>query len=412
MKIISLSIVDYRKIRCVEITPKGNVVQITGKNSQGKSCILQAAVTALGGGAVEPEVPIRRGQTCAMIALQTDEFKLEWRKTQTKTYLQITLPDGTPVKNPLSWLKERIGAVDFDPQGWLTLKPKDQRQALLELVPDADFSKFDGEIQRLAEKRKEVMAEKRRGDANLEQLPVHGPDVPDKEVSAADLAKKLMDSQKVNAERAEAVEAMDQHTKDLDDCQQEMIELEEKATKLAAQLEATKKRLETTTIIDLAPIQKQLAEVDGINAKVRQKQQRQAIEAGVATLAEQITDLHHKIQDVESSKAKAMTEIKWPVDKLSVDETGVLYQGLPIAETNTAKRDEIALALWMARNPWMKDVFIDANSLDTESFQRFAALADTKDIRVWMEKATDGEALSNAIVIEDGSIKGDGNATD
>jgi hypothetical protein len=59
----------------------------------------------------------------------------------------------------------------------------------------------------------------------------------------------------------------------------------------------------------------------------------------------------------------------------------------------------------------MKDVFIDANSLDTESFQRFAALADTKDIRVWMEKATDGEALSNAIVIEDGSIKGDGSGS-
>lgn len=49
MKIVSLTAENVKKLTVVEITPAGNLVQITGKNGQGKSSVLDAIWWALAG---------------------------------------------------------------------------------------------------------------------------------------------------------------------------------------------------------------------------------------------------------------------------------------------------------------------------------------------------------------------------
>lgn len=52
MKIVSLKAENIKRLVAVEITPKGNVVKITGKNANGKSSVLDSIWMALGGGVV------------------------------------------------------------------------------------------------------------------------------------------------------------------------------------------------------------------------------------------------------------------------------------------------------------------------------------------------------------------------
>ena len=62
MKIVKFIAENIKRLKVVEITPNGNVVEICGKNDQGKSSVLDAIAWALGGQALIDAVPIRLGE--------------------------------------------------------------------------------------------------------------------------------------------------------------------------------------------------------------------------------------------------------------------------------------------------------------------------------------------------------------
>ena len=62
MKILKLTAENIKKLKVVEITPQGNVVQITGRNGSGKSSTLDAIWWALAGKEAIQGKPIREGE--------------------------------------------------------------------------------------------------------------------------------------------------------------------------------------------------------------------------------------------------------------------------------------------------------------------------------------------------------------
>lgn len=60
MKIIKFRADNVKRLTAVEITPDGNMVQITGKNGQGKTSVLDAIWWALGGKENIQGQPIRK----------------------------------------------------------------------------------------------------------------------------------------------------------------------------------------------------------------------------------------------------------------------------------------------------------------------------------------------------------------
>lgn len=61
MQIVELLVERLKRIKAVQIIPKGPVVQITGRNAQGKSSVLDAIEYALGGKGCQPQRPVRDG---------------------------------------------------------------------------------------------------------------------------------------------------------------------------------------------------------------------------------------------------------------------------------------------------------------------------------------------------------------
>ena len=72
MKIIKLEAENIQKIKAVEITPEGNTVIISGKNSQGKTSVLDSIAMALGGKNMIPQKPIRKGQKEATVKVDLE----------------------------------------------------------------------------------------------------------------------------------------------------------------------------------------------------------------------------------------------------------------------------------------------------------------------------------------------------
>src|SRR3990170_4767078 len=81
MKILKLTAENVKKLRAVEITPTGELVEITGRNGAGKSSVLDAIWWALAGTKHIQAVPIRKGATKARIRLDLGELIVERRFT-------------------------------------------------------------------------------------------------------------------------------------------------------------------------------------------------------------------------------------------------------------------------------------------------------------------------------------------
>lgn len=85
MKIISLQAENVKRLTAVSITPDGNLVQISGRNGQGKTSVLDAIWWALEGAANIQAEPIRKG---------ADE-------AQRKVFARQCLDQTDPVARPL-----------------------------------------------------------------------------------------------------------------------------------------------------------------------------------------------------------------------------------------------------------------------------------------------------------------------
>ena len=67
-KIVSLRAENIKRLRAVEITPAGHLVEITGRNGQGKTSVLDSIEMALAGKRSIPTRPIRDGAEEALLS--------------------------------------------------------------------------------------------------------------------------------------------------------------------------------------------------------------------------------------------------------------------------------------------------------------------------------------------------------
>lgn len=149
MKIVKFVAENFKRLSLVEITPEGNMVQITGRNGQGKTSVLDGILAAIEGLASTPSVPIRKGQKEAKLTIDMDEFKVtrtfrlaEDGKEFTHS-LKVENKDGMRPSKPQNVLDGWLGKFSLDPLEFLRLPPDKQFNALRRFVPDIDFEAID-----------------------------------------------------------------------------------------------------------------------------------------------------------------------------------------------------------------------------------------------------------------------------
>src|SRR5262245_25537416 len=145
MKIISLTAENVKKLSVVEIVPKGNLVQITGKNGQGKSSVLDSIWWALAGTTHIQAAPIRKGADEARIKLDLGEiivkrvFKrhaaAEGEAETYTTAITVENAEGARFPSPQRMLDGFIGALTLDPLEFASMEPREQAETMRRFVP-------------------------------------------------------------------------------------------------------------------------------------------------------------------------------------------------------------------------------------------------------------------------------------
>jgi len=148
MKIIRLQAENIKRLIAVEIQPSSNLVQITGKNGNGKTSVLDSIWWCLSGGQNIQSKPIRTGENQAVVVLDlgemvvTRKFKLN-KEGETTSSLTVENKVGVKFPSPQALLDKLLGDLTFDPLGFARMEARKQFETLRKFVPSVDFDAID-----------------------------------------------------------------------------------------------------------------------------------------------------------------------------------------------------------------------------------------------------------------------------
>lgn len=392
MKIIGLKSKNIKRLKAVEIKVDNSksLVEISGANAQGKSSVLDSIWYALGGKKQIPGKPIREGQEEAEIELKLNGYTIVRTFKGSKTTLTVTRDSGERATNPQEFLNSLISEVAFDPLSFTRMKEKEQVEELARIL-NVDIKIFQDKIKELTEERLLVGRDIKTLGKYTEQ-------------QVAD-AQKILEEQIKLPSAEEAVSALtraEQEIAQYNQCQQDIVKIDQEIK----ELQEKKERLKA--------VQKPTHNLDELRlnvSSIQEKHQKVVLARSIIEQSKEVQEKQDeynnyttKIRKVEADFDEAIKNSQMPLQGLSWDDNGILYNNIPFNQLSSAEQLKVSMAMAMAGNPELKVIIIkDGSLLDSENIKVVEELAKGRDFQVWCEVVD--ETGQVGFYIEDGEIK-------
>jgi DNA repair exonuclease SbcCD ATPase subunit len=398
VKIVKLQAENVKRLRAVEITPTGNVVQITGKNGQGKTSLLDAIWWALGGQAAIQGQPIRTGENRARIRLDLGEIVVTRKfkrheDGEVATEIIVENAEGVRYGSPQRMLDALLGELTFDPLAFARMAPKEQFETLRRFVPGVDFDAIDAAQKTDYDIRTTLNRQAKEARAQAEGVAV-----------PADTPATAVDEQALVAELAAAGEK-NREADRIAAAWNRVSVLRDQAARLSNEADALAKTLPESIPqpIDVQALRQKVDAAHRLNAGVEARAKRAELLSKAEDLEEQSVLRTQQMEARERGKRAAIAAAAMPVSGLDFGEGVVLKDGVPFDQASDAEKLRASVAIAMAMNPKLRVVRIrDGSLLDAESLETVAQMADANDCQVWVERVSDDRKVG--FVIEDGAL--------
>lgn len=439
--IVELKAENVKRLKAVHIKPDGSLITVGGKNAAGKSSVLDSIAYALGGSALVPEEPIRRGEDQAKVELDlgafvvTRTFRREqvptdvpnsWVWGPTRSTLTVRNKDGAVYPSPQAMLDKLLGSLTFDPLEFARAKPKEQLETLRRLT-NLDTTVLDEQRKAAYDRRAVIKKQIQAAKHRLDEMPGNIQDDTER-VSIADLVAELSKAEelrKVADEAARAEQEAQRRTFDLakiagglegiiEKLERELDEYRKKLSIIKTQQfdadlafhAAQKTSMEALAAVpDTAETRQQLKDADEHNKQVDRNDAKRQAWGEHVRLVEQAEDESLTIYAVDLRKNELIASVKFPVDGLGFREDGVLFNGLPFEQASTSEQLRISVAIGMALNSQLRVLLVrNGECLDSESRLFLAQLAEESGVQLWMERMTESNE-GVTVMIEDGQVK-------
>lgn len=422
MKIKRLISENVKKLKAVDIEPKENLVIIAGRNAQGKSTVLDSIIYALGGKSVMDDIPIRSGEESAQIVLDLDKFQVIRNLTKTdlgfKQGVQIKSKDGAIYPSPQGMLDKLLEGKAFDPLEFSRMKPLEQQKMLAGLLK-LDFTKFESERVRLEEQRRDIGREVNRLKARFSELSEPEVNLPDKPIDEstysdefAEVNKKVTANEKIKSSIFVIDTLFESYGKERFELEQQIQKLQNRVS-LIKNL-AGEKLLEKAKLKGLLEeigedptklIKQKIAEAKVLNKKIENKNLYVHIENELSDNVVEYDKYTQALEELKKAKSDYITSCEYPIEGLEVNDTGVMYNGLPFSQASSAEQLKVSLAIVEAFNSELRLCIIkDGSLLDKDSMEYLKQWSDEKDMPVWIEVVSNENKDADSIFIEDGMV--------
>ena len=405
VKINSLELENVKRIKAVALEPSPNgLTVIGGKNNQGKTSVLDAICWALGGEKYRPSQAQREGALMPPNLKITLSNGIVVERKGKNSALKVTDPNGN--KSGQQLLNSFVETFALDLPQFLNAGNRDKANILLQIIGVGDKlfelerqekAKYDERtaIGRIADQKAKFAAEMTSYDG-----------VPEIPISASELIARQQDILARNGENQRKRQQKAQYDYELEQARQALDEAKRRFAQ--AQANAQTAAASAADLIDESTeeLEKNISEVETINAKVRANLDKMKAEEEAKGYADQYAALTTDIETIRKAKYDLLNGADLPLPELSVEEGELTYKGQKWDNMSGSQQLRVATAIVRRLNPECGFVLLDKlEQMDTETLTEFGQWLESEGLQAIATRVSVGEECS--IIIEDGYIAGE-----
>lgn len=404
LRLIRVDVQDIKAIKAVSIDTDRSVVEISGKNGQGKSSILDSIWWALAGTRPIQADPVRHGAEKGEVELDLGDMIV--RRVIPKVgspKLVVEMKNGLQPGRPQELLDSLIGPLNFDPLEFARADAKRQIEMLRGLVKDFDFEAAEAEHQGLYDQRRDFNRDVKSLEARIANAPDFSAlkDVPDID----DLEEEYEFARRQNEARKDLESARIRLDDGIASIEKRVKELQAEAARMKSERAAL---AEPPEEVDLAPLREKLtaaraAREEAASLKGRKEAYDRDCE-DLKALRKKVDQANDRMDEIKASITKAIADADLGLEGFEIAEGAVLLNGVPFDQASTAQKIRASAALAMAGDSKIRLLWVREGSLlDEDSLKALREMAEERDFQVLLE--TVGEGHEGAVIIEDGQVR-------
>ena len=415
--IISLTIENIKKIKAISIHPTGGFVEITGRNGQGKSTVLDAIWWALKGKDNIQAAPIRNGQDKGRIELETEDYRIErtFKRNEVgqdyTTKITVTAKDKARMSSPQAVLDGFTGMLGFDPLAFMRQTPRQQYDTLRGLCKlSVDVEELDRQYKSLFDQRTDINRDIKVCEARLSNMQIPA-NAPTERIDVSALVDKVEEINQSNSSiqqkqrirqtlLADNVRRSDETAK----LKARLAEIARETEHANSQIKGITEYLQTHKLQDASYFSDKIKQAEQINSVMDLRDNRAQEEKVLRTAQKEAEALTKKMQDLKEQKRAAIESANLPVKGLEFGDGELLMNGVPLEQLSAAEQLKLSMDIAMAENPKLRVILLkDASLLDSESMDYIRRRAEAEGYQVWAERVSSDGAIG--FIIEDGELK-------
>lgn len=405
VKINELLIENVKRVKAVQFEPSADGLTIIGgRNGQGKTSVLDAIAWALGGNNYKPSIPERDGALVPPnLHIELSNGLIVERKGKNST-LKVTDPNGN--KSGQQLLNEFVSTLALDLPKFINGSDKDKADSLLKILGIGDvLAQLDTKENQLYAQRTEVGRIADRKKKAADEMPMY-PNVPKEPVSATELIKQQQEILARNGENERKRQDAARYEQILANAQIAFDEAKAALQKAEQDCLTARKSAEDLHDESTAELEKNLAEIEALNIKIRANSTKEAAEVEANNLQQEYDGLTGQIESVREERSKLLDSAELPLPGLSVKDGKLIYNNMPWDGMSGSDQLKVATAIVRKLNPQCGFVLMDKlEQMDLETLQEFGAWLKQEGLQVIATRVSTGDECS--IIIEDGMVKGD-----
>lgn len=416
IKINNLELENVKRVKAVKLEPsESGLTIIGGNNKQGKTSVLDAIAWALGGNRFKPSDAQREGSVLPpSLKIELSNGLVVERKGKNSD-LKVTDPSGDKAGQNL--LDSFISVLALDLPRFLESSSKEKADILLQIIGVGDeLKKLEDEENKLYNQRHalgQIADQKKKFAQEMDSFP----DVGEVEVSASDLIKQQQAILLKNAENqkhrenlakiqenAEITAAQIEFTEQkIEELKKELEGLKAKEKELNEQAAQGQKTVEQLKDESTAEIEKNLEDIEELNAKIRANIQKENAFKEAEELKAEYDGMTIKLQDVRQAKMELLNGADLPLEGLSVADGELTFEGFKWDGMSGADKLKVATAIVRKLKPECGFVLMDKlEQMDLDTLKEFGEWLEGEGLQVIATRVSKGEECQ--IIIEDGSV--------
>lgn len=400
VKINTLEFENVKRIKAVQLAPaKNGLTVIGGDNRQGKTSVLDAIAWALGGEKFRPSSPKREGSVTDPHLKVTLDNGIIVERSGKNGALKVIDPAGN--KGGQTLLNSFVEQLALDLPKFLNSTSKEKADTLLKIIGVGDkLYQLERTEKTTFDRRTEVGRIADQKAKFAKELPAYT-GVPDEPLSAADLIQSQQEIMAYNAENLRKRQQRDYYKSQLEVAETALKQAQERYEAAMNNFKLADVDISQLEDKSTEELERNIAEIDEINKKVRANLDRERAEQEAEDLRDQYNELTHQIESLRQERRELLEGADLPLEGLSVENGELVYRGQKWDCMSSSEQLIVGASIVRKLNPDCGFVLLDKlEQLDSRTLEEFGSWLETQGLQAIATRVSTGDEC--AVIIEDG----------